>query len=122
MIYSEKVRAWGRVERSIVSVVGKVAGTFSPLVVVIAGAICVGGIGVLPAAAQQPSLQTCSDVHAYCLSLCAKATVTPPPTWTCEVDRCYGLQECLSTGQYRIGTQFGHRPSSRTSYGPYEKK
>ena len=79
-------------------------------------------VGSQRARAQQAPLQTCSDVHAYCLSLCAKATVTPPPTWVCEVDRCFGLQECLSTGQYRIGTQFGHRPSARTSYGPYEKK
>ncbi len=85
-------------------------------------AVVLGWLGVQSARAQSPALQTCSDVHAYCLSLCAKATVTPPPTWKCEVDRCFGLQECLSTGQYRIGTQFGHRPSNRTSYGPYEKK
>ncbi len=74
------------------------------------------------AAATAEAIQTCSDAHAYCMRLCNGATTTPPPDWTCEKDRCFGLQECLNTGNYRIGTQYGHRPSSRTVYGPYEKK
>ena len=68
------------------------------------------------------TMQTCSDAHAYCMRLCTNATLPPPPGWTCEVERCFGLPECLSTGHYRIGTQYGHRPSNRTTYGPYEKK
>ena len=87
-------------------------------IALIVGAFC----GANQTRAQQPALQTCSDVHAYCLSLCARATVTPPPTWTCEANRCFGLQECLTSGHYRIGTQYGHRPSARDSYGPYEKR
>ncbi len=68
------------------------------------------------------TIQTCTEAHAYCMRLCNGATTTPPPDWTCEEKRCFGLQECLNTGYYRIGTQYGHRPSNRTTYGPYEKK
>jgi hypothetical protein len=110
-----------RVELSIVPLIWKHARhAVTPVGAI--GAVAGLLLAALPACAQQAPLQTCSDVHAYCLSLCAKAPVAPPPTWVCEVDRCFGLQECLSTGQYRIGTQYGHRPSNRTSYGPYEKK
>ena len=76
----------------------------------------------LYAVAWAEPMQNCSDAHAYCMRLCRGATPPPPQGWTCEVDRCFGLQECLTTGHYRIGTQFGHRPSNRTTYGPYEKK
>lgn len=74
------------------------------------------------ASAQQPELQTCTQVHSYCLNLCANGTPTPPPTWTCDANRCIGLQECLTTGEYRMGTQFGHHPPARSIWGPFQKK
>ena len=67
-------------------------------------------------------LQTCTEVQAYCMRLCNGSTTPAPATWSCEANRCSGLAECLSTGTYRIGTQYGHRPPSRTTFGPYEKK
>jgi hypothetical protein len=79
-------------------------------------------IGFTAAPAVGEALRTCSDVHAYCMKLCAAAQPKPPPEWTCEANRCFGFAECLTTGQYKIGTQFGHRTSSKSSYGPYEKK
>lgn len=75
-----------------------------------------------PVAAQQPRLETCSEVHAYCLQLCGNGVPTPPVDWKCEVNRCIGLEECLRTGSYRMGTQFGHRAPRRTEWGPFEKK
>ena len=76
----------------------------------------------LAQAVQAEEQQTCSEAHAYCMRLCDGSTTPSPPGWTCEANRCVGLQECLSTGIYRIGTQFGHHPPRRTTYGPYEKK
>ena len=70
----------------------------------------------------QQALRTCSEVHAYCLKLCSNGTPPPPPEWTCEANRCVGLQECMNTGQYRMGTQFGHHPPRRTLWGPFERK
>lgn len=75
-----------------------------------------------PALGQQPDLQTCTEVHTYCLKLCGNGQPTPPPTWTCEANRCTGLAECLATGQYKMGTQFGHHAPNRTSWGPFQKK
>ena len=72
--------------------------------------------------AQAQALQTCSDVQAYCMQLCQNSKTPTPPEWTCEANRCYGLRECLTTGHYKIGTQYGHPKSTRESYGPYEKK
>jgi hypothetical protein len=73
-----------------------------------------------PSWAEEP--QTCSAAHAYCLQLCNASTLPPPSGWSCEVDRCFGLQECFTTGFYRIGTQYGHHQPSRSIYGPYDKK
>lgn len=75
-----------------------------------------------PAMAQQPTQQTCTEAHAYCMQLCTNADTPPPAGWSCEADRCFGLKECLESGTYRIGTQFGHRPPRRTTFGPYERK
>ena len=72
--------------------------------------------------AQAETQQTCSEAHAYCMRLCTGSTTPAPSGWTCEANRCFGLQECLSTGTYRIGTQYGHHTPRRTTYGPYEKK
>ena len=78
---------------------------------------------VAPAWAQlQDDLKTGSEVHAYCLRLCTTATPPPPADWKCEANRCVGLQECLNTGQYRMGAQFGHHAPRRTLWGPFEKK
>ena len=80
-------------------------------------------VGLLsgPASAQQ-AIRTCSEAQAYCMKLCAAAEPTPPRDWKCEEKRCFGLGECLSTGNYKIGTQFGHHDPSKTSFGPYEKR
>lgn len=86
---------------------------------VIAGLFAVSG----PAGAQQPDkLETCSEVHAYCMQLCGHGVPTPPADWKCEANRCNGLQECLATGIYKMGTQYGHRPPRRTDWGPFQKK
>ena len=77
----------------------------------------------LTASAQsQDNLQTCTDVQTYCMRLCAAAVPPPPPDWTCAVNRCAGLTECLTSGHYRMGTQYGHHTPRRTTWGPFEKK
>lgn len=86
------------------------------------GALAILASSLEVAQAQQPDPKSCSEVHAYCMQLCGNGTPPPPPTWTCEANRCVGLAECVSTGFYKMGTQFGHRPPSRTSWGPFEKK
>ena len=88
-----------------------------------AAIVAVAQLG-LPAGAeaQVETQQTCSEAHAYCMRLCNGSTTPAPPGWTCEAERCVGLPECLTTGFYRIGTQYGHHAPRRTSYGPYEKK
>ena len=90
--------------------------------VTLAATVAVTAVHHLTQQAQAQTLQTCSDVHAYCMQLCQKSATAPPPEWTCEVNRCYGLKECLVTGHYKIGTQYGHPKSTRESYGPYDKK
>jgi hypothetical protein len=88
----------------------------------LAGATIVASSVLSTAVLAQENLVTCSDVHAYCMRLCSNARIQPPAGWTCEANRCFGLQECLTTGHYKIGTQYGHPKSARDSYGPYEKK
>ena len=73
-------------------------------------------------AVAQEAIKSCSEAQAYCMRLCTNAEPIPPADWKCEEKRCVGLGECLGTGIYKIGTQFGHHPPNKTSFGPYEKR
>ncbi len=85
-------------------------------------ALAIGLVATGAVKAQQPTFETCSEVQAYCMQLCANGVPTPPADWKCEVNRCFGLQECLATGIYKMGTQYGHRPPRRTEWGPFQKR
>ena len=90
------------------------------IMICVATGAAASAFGSLQTRADQP--QTCTEVQTYCMKLCSTAEPPAPATWSCEANRCSGLAECLNTGTYRIGTQYGHRPPNRTTYGPYEKK